>query len=152
MTAFHSRDLRKGRRSEAGRAYLVTIATHQRVPRFASFPAARCVVGAMRHLQEIGRVRSLCFVIMPDHVHWLFVLGETTDLSSVINAMKAMASRRIHRLSLNAGQTWQRGFHDRAVRRDEDIRRIARYVVANPLRAGLVKEIGDYPHWDAAWL
>ena len=28
----------------------------------------------------------------------------------------------------------------------------ARYVVANPLRAGLVTSIGDYPFWDAAWL
>ena len=23
---------------------------------------------------------------------------------------------------------------------------------ANPLRAGLVTRIGDYPHWDAIWL
>ncbi|MFM2004374.1 MAG: hypothetical protein RLZZ09_29 [Pseudomonadota bacterium] len=29
---------------------------------------------------------------------------------------------------------------------------IARYNVVNPLRAGLVDRIGDYPHWDAAWL
>ncbi|RUQ45382.1 transposase, partial [Corynebacterium pseudodiphtheriticum] len=24
--------------------------------------------------------------------------------------------------------------------------------VANPLRAGLVKRIGDYPLWDAIWI
>jgi putative transposase len=29
---------------------------------------------------------------------------------------------------------------------------IARYIVANPLRAGLVERLGDYPHWDAVWL
>jgi hypothetical protein len=29
---------------------------------------------------------------------------------------------------------------------------MARYVVANPLRAGLVKRLGDYPLWDAIWL
>jgi hypothetical protein len=38
------------------------------------------------------------------------------------------------------------------LRQDEDVARVARYVVANPLRAGLVKRIGDYPLWDAAWL
>ena len=45
-----------------------------------------------------------------------------------------------------------RGLHDHAVRSDEDFRALARYVVANPLRAGLVSQIGDYPLWDAAWL
>jgi len=29
---------------------------------------------------------------------------------------------------------------------------MARYIVANPLRAGLVERIGDYPLWDATWL
>ena len=38
------------------------------------------------------------------------------------------------------------------VRRDEDLRGLARYIVANPLRAQLVQRIGDYPHWDAMWL
>ncbi|PJA25166.1 MAG: IS200/IS605 family transposase, partial [Alphaproteobacteria bacterium CG_4_10_14_0_2_um_filter_63_37] len=28
----------------------------------------------------------------------------------------------------------------------------ARYLVANPLRKGLVEEIGQYPHWDAIWV
>ncbi|PJA25997.1 MAG: IS200/IS605 family transposase, partial [Alphaproteobacteria bacterium CG_4_10_14_0_2_um_filter_63_37] len=27
-----------------------------------------------------------------------------------------------------------------------------RYLVANPLRKGLVEEIGQYPHWDAIWV
>ena len=29
---------------------------------------------------------------------------------------------------------------------------VARYIVANPLRAGLVTKIGDYPFWNAVWL
>ncbi|GGY09626.1 hypothetical protein GCM10007160_41190 [Litchfieldella qijiaojingensis] len=47
---------------------------------------------------------------------------------------------------------WQRGYHDRAIRDEEDIRAVARYIVANPLRAGLVNDIGQYPLWDAKWL
>ncbi|MCF6281296.1 MAG: hypothetical protein L3J28_03650 [Candidatus Polarisedimenticolaceae bacterium] len=42
--------------------------------------------------------------------------------------------------------------HDRAIRKEEDLVAIARYIVANPLRAGLVKSIKDYPHWDCVWL
>ena len=47
---------------------------------------------------------------------------------------------------------WQQGFHDRALRREDDLVKVARYVVANPLRAGLVRKYGDYPLWDAIWV
>jgi hypothetical protein len=47
---------------------------------------------------------------------------------------------------------WQKGFHDRAIRREEDLRAVARYIIANPLRAGLVRRVHDYPLWDAIWL
>ncbi|HXR00866.1 MAG TPA: transposase, partial [Pseudomonas sp.] len=30
--------------------------------------------------------------------------------------------------------------------------KMARYVVANPLRVGLVSKLGDYSLWDAVWL
>ena len=46
----------------------------------------------------------------------------------------------------------QDGYHDHALRQEEDLRAVARYIIANPVRAGLVERIGDYPHWDAAWL
>jgi putative transposase len=47
---------------------------------------------------------------------------------------------------------WQRGFYDRAIRKEEDLLAVARYIVANPLRAGLVSQLSDYPFWDAVWL
>ena len=47
---------------------------------------------------------------------------------------------------------WQAGYYDHAIRKDEDIVNIARYIIANPIRAGLVKKVGDYPHWHAIWL
>jgi REP element-mobilizing transposase RayT len=47
---------------------------------------------------------------------------------------------------------WQPGFHDHALRHDDDVAEIARYIVANPLRAGLVARLGDDSHWDAVWV
>jgi len=83
---------------------------------------------------------------MPDHLHWLMQLGDVRDLSAVVQSVKALSSKRIgHRI-------WQQGFYDHAVRDEENIKAIARYIVANPVRAGLVSRIGDYPHWDAVWL
>ena len=47
---------------------------------------------------------------------------------------------------------WQPNYHDHAVRQDEDMRKMARYIVANPLTANLVERLGDYSLWDAVWL
>lgn len=138
--------LRIGRYSESGRIYLITTATASRRPVFDDFTWARGVVAEMRRLAEAGRVASLAWVVMPDHLHWLLQLGEHADLSATIRALKG---RSAHRLGC---PLWQRGFHDRALRKDDDLPTAARYIIANPLRAGLVTRLGDYPHWDAIWL
>ncbi|MNH39529.1 Transposase IS200 like protein [compost metagenome] len=88
---------------------------------------------------------------MPDHLHWLVELRAVT-LSSLMRQFKSRSGTALCKARMSPGQVWQRGFHDRALRQEDDVRKVARYIVANPLRAGLVAEIGDYPHWDAVWL
>ena len=146
-------DLRKGRYSEQQRAYFVTTALAERERRyFTDFPCARLVVKEMRALHDDGAVCSLAWVVMPDHVHWLFQLGEGMDLSAAVKRFKARSAHRVNGYLHRQGTLWQKAFYDHAVRKDEDVQGIARYIVANPLRAGLVEHIGDYPLWDAVWL
>ena len=74
--------------------------------------------------------------------------NERWSLSTVVKTLKARSALSINRHLCQHGSLWQRAYYDRAARKDEDIRQIARYIVASPLRAGLVRDIGDYPHWD----
>lgn len=145
------RNLRVGRRSEKYRAYLVTTVTDKRYPWFEHLQVARIVINALRHLHDQGHVISLAWCLMPDHLHWLFILQEGT-LCSTINQLKGRSSFACNRVLKREGRLWAPAFHDRAVRGQEDVRTLARYVVANPLRAGLVDDIGQYPHWDSIWL
>jgi len=146
-------DLRKGRYSEQHRAYFVTTVLAKREQRyFADFSCARCVVAEMRALHDDETVCSLAWVVMPDHVHWLFQLGEYMDLSAAIKRFKACSARRVNGYLNRQGALWQKSFYDHALRKDEDVRGVARYIVANSLRAGLVEHVGDYPLWDAIWL
>lgn len=144
------RALRRGRLSVPGAYYLVTTATLDRQPLFHDFYLGRLVVAAMRSASP--QADTKCFVVMPDHVHWLFRLREGADLSSTVARTKAGAARRIRERAARIRAVWQRGFHDHAIRHEAALRAIARYVVANPLRAGLVERIGDYPLWDAVWV
>ncbi|HRP77018.1 MAG TPA: transposase [Rhodocyclaceae bacterium] len=148
----HSSALRRGRHSEPGRIYLLTTVTRARERIFADFVLARLAIAQMRQITARGYCHTLAFVLMPDHLHWLIQLSEH-DLSRVVGGFKANSARRVNRQRNTPGlPVWQHGFHDRAVRRDEDLIALARYVVANPLRAGLAARPGDYPHWDAIWL
>lgn len=148
----HGGDLRKGRYSETGRIYLVTAVTEARRAMFANVGLGRELVHAMRHHDLAGDSETLAFVVMPDHFHWLFVLGENMPLAPLIKSVKNFSARGINWRLGGSGRVWQKGYHDHALRRDEDIVQVSRYVVANPLRAGLVERLGDYPLWDAAFL
>jgi putative transposase len=150
MPLAHARSLRRGRFSEAGRIYLITTCIRRRRPIFKSFFLGREVVKSLR--TEGPRAETLCFVVMPDHLHWLLQLQDGANLSAVVRNVKAGSSRRIRALTGDDQPIWQSGFHDHALRKDQDVVDVARYVITNPLRAGLVERLADYPLWDAAWL
>ncbi len=136
--------LRRGRRSLPGHCYLIKIVTQQRRPWFQGLPHAGIACRTFYANTVCEHGDTLAYVVMPDHIHWLVQLkGELSDLTRLYKA----------KVSLEIGESiWQRGFHDRAIRKEDDISQAARYLVANPLRAGLVQDIRHYPYWNAAWL
>lgn len=144
-------DLRRGRFSEPGRAYHVTTVVAGRQPVFDDLWLGRVVVREMMRLEAEGLVRSLAFVIMPDHLHWLMTLRGDGGLSEVMRRLKGRSARLLAQRT-GVRPFWQRAYYDHAVRAEEDLRAIARYIVANPIRRGLVQRAGDYPLWDAIWV
>ena len=143
--------LRIGRYSELGHVYLLTTVIQGREPVFADWRLGRLVVAALRQAEEEGLAESLAWVVMPDHLHWLLAL-RAGSLTTLLRHTKSRSALAMNTRLGRSGRLWQKGFHDRAIRREEDLRAVARYVVSNPLRAGLVSRVGDYPLWDAMWV
>lgn len=138
-------NLRKGCHSQSGMAYHITAITQNRTPYFALLDTGRKVVQQLIELQTEGRAETLCYVVMPDHLHWLMVLHEGT----LSEAMQLLKGRSAHAIG---HAVWQANYFDHAVRQDEDLQKMARYIVANPLRANLVERLGDDSLWNAVWL
>lgn len=76
------------------------------------------------------------YVIMPNHVHMILILGEggrmisapTKSLSTVVGQMKRISSKR-------AGKTlWQKGYYDHIIRNEPDYLRVWQYIDANPAK------------------
>ncbi len=87
---------------------------------------------------------------MPDHWHGLVQLGACTTLSSLLRRIKSNTARGLPE-SISR-PVWSPGFHDRAIRKDRDLKATARYITMNPVRAGLVSSPRFYPYWNAIWL
>ncbi|WP_410473788.1 REP-associated tyrosine transposase [Guyparkeria sp. TX1] len=143
--------LRRGRWSEPGREYLVTAVTRGRRPIFQDWHLARLLISTFRECEADHRADWLAWVVMPDHFHALIRLRRPS-LAEVVQRVRGASARRINRQMARHGRLWQPNYHDHALRADDERRHVARYIVANPVRAGLVDRIGDYPHWDAVWL
>lgn len=151
MPAAKACGLRKGQFSEVGRVYVLTAVTDQRQPVFSDWRIGRLLVEQLRLAEEAGLVKSMAWVVMPDHLHWLVEL-QKGSLAELMCRIKSRSCRSINLKCCSQARLWQRGYYDRALRRDEDLKSAARYIVMNPLRAGLVQRLGDYPLWDAVWL
>lgn len=88
---------------------------------------------------------------MPDHAHLLIDI-RNNQLSTVMRRLKSSSALKLNHSIGRQGRFWDVGFHDHGLRKEEDIKGVARYIVGNPLRAGLVKHVGGYPFWNAKWL
>ena len=143
---YHSHDLRKGRVSLSGQIYSITTVTLKRQTFFHDFTVARALIQILREHDALDYAKTICFVVMPDHLHWLMQLGNNRDLATVVRGMKSLSSKR------SGCKLWQHGFYDHALRHDENVKTVSRYIVMNPVRAGLVEHHNDYPHWDAIWM
>lgn len=143
--------LRKGRCSQPGGIYFVTMVTRQRIPWFQVFDFAAIMCRCLTRPSGMGDAANLCWVVMPDHVHFLLQLGEM-PLDRIVQGMKSRSAIQLNREIGRRGQFWQPAYYDHALRKEEDLLGVARYIVANPLRAGLAKRAGDYPFWNATWL
>ncbi|MGN6151580.1 MAG: REP-associated tyrosine transposase [Lysobacteraceae bacterium] len=142
--------LARGRSSEVGRIYSVTTICHRRSPRFGDARCVECLAMELRRLQNDGAVDHLAWIAMPDHFHWLFVLRAGT-LPEVVALLKGRVSRGIDMAGPAASPFWQPGYFDHALRCNDDVARHVRYVIENPVRAGLVASPLHYPHWWCAW-
>lgn len=124
----HAKDLRKGRYSENNWIYLITTVTHQRQKVFTDLSLRRLVVHAMRYQHQQQKINSLAFVVMPDHIHWLFALQNDSSLAEVMQNIKGRSAHQIQKIRRERNEIsseqalWQKGYHDHALRKEEDLK------------------------------
>lgn len=144
--------LRIGRFSEVNQIYSVTTVTHLRRRLFTDDHCVQILLREMRQLEQDEYVNTHAWVVMPDHLYWLFQLCGDLSLSEVMKRVKARSANSINKYLGSGEGIWQRAFYDHALRKEEDLIEAAKYIIATPLRAGLVMHLDDYPYWGVSWI
>ena len=136
----------------AEQAFFVTVSSLFRRPLFLDPDAARAVARTQSDPAIWGQARCLAWVLMPDRWQGLVVMGEADSLDPLVRRFKAISARSVEsRLRIN-GWLWAKGYNERKLESQQDLLAVARHLVANPVRSGLVKSVGAYPYWDSVWL
>ncbi len=87
----------------------------------------------------------ICYCIMPNHIHLVFnLLKGNKGVSKIMQSIKRVSARKCNVYLNRTGNFWQDESYDRLIRDDVEFYFIIKYVLLNPVNAGLVKKWDDW--------
>jgi len=124
--------------------YFLTFCTDFRRRLFTDAAAVDVVLSQILRAARDERFAVTAYCFMPDHVHLLIQAEhDGSDCLAFVKRAKQLSgfyySKRFGR------KLWQRYGYERVLRNDEATLAVARYIFENPIRAGLVSRVEDYP-------
>jgi REP element-mobilizing transposase RayT len=88
-----------------------------------------------------------CFTIMPNHIHIVFNLYEhSKPISKIMQEIKRISAYYSNRVLNKKCKFWQAESYDHVIRDTEELFKVMKYVVLNPVKAGLVNNWEDWQH------
>jgi len=136
----------KDRKSYLGpRPYFITINVYKKQRLFTQKNITDSLVKYLKEITEKDNFDIMTYCFMPTHVHLvLFGKNDDSDLCKFVKDFKQVTGYNYKQTFKN--KLWVISFHDRVLRKEQNIKTLCRYVLKNPVRAGLVKSILDYPY------
>jgi putative transposase len=86
---------------------------------------------------------------MPDHIHLVMRLPETTTTPRVIQLIKGRFAKRYNDRIQSRGSLWQSPYHERVLTNENAVERAVHYVHWNPVQAKLASVPEEFP-WSSA--
>lgn len=130
--------------------FSLSICTWQRSPWFKNAAYASTLIDTLHDGLFAEKSRLYAYCLMPDHLH-LLISPNSICLIDLINRWKSYTANLLRKEGLSS-KCWQRSFYDHALRKEEEIRTTAEYIVYNPVRAGLAYNWRDYAYSWHRWM
>lgn len=111
----------------------------RRLPLFLDRRDALALVGLLEHVtRDIASWNVLAYCFMPNHMH-LVVDADVDQLSVAMHRVNGLYAQRFNRVHGFTGHLFQGRYHAKPIRDEAHLPSSIRYVVMNPVRAGLCK-------------
>ncbi len=124
--------------------YSLTFCTDGRQRLFTDAATVELVVQQLRRTANEQKFSVIAYCFMPDHLH-LLVEG-TSDDSDGRRFIKAFKQYSGYYYSKTRNEKlWQRYGFEHVLRDDETTIEVIKYILGNPVRAGLAATVEDYP-------
>jgi REP element-mobilizing transposase RayT len=95
------------------------------------------------------RYKLSAWVVMPNHIHYLFRPMAGNPLSDLMKNFKSYTSHKANKLLRRSGQFWQEDYFDRYIRNYEHYEKTIDYIEMNPVKAGLCEKPSDWRYSSA---
>jgi putative transposase len=102
-------------------------------------------LGALGQTRQRYPFRLYGYCLMSNHFHLVLEPAAGQSISRILQSLTVAHTWHYHKARATSGHIWQGRFKSPVVASDEHLLTVMRYVEANPLRAGLVRDLADYP-------
>jgi putative transposase len=123
--------------------YFLTFCTFERRRYFVHREHAEAVLSQFLRAAEREHMALLAYCFMPDHAH-LLVEGQDEAAEGRRFIVLAKQLSGFHFKQVFGNPLWQRYSYEHTLRGEEPTLSVIRYIVENPVRAGLVTTPADY--------
>jgi putative transposase len=127
--------------------YSLTWCTESRLRLFVTSNVVDLVKRQILRAADDEGFALLAYCFMPDHLH-LLIEAKSGASSCRTFMTRAKQFSGYHFGKVFGRRLWQRYGFEHVVRDDEMTLVVARYILENPLRAGLVRRVEDIRSWD----
>ena len=125
--------------------YFITVRSHNFERRFVTDEVVARVLGILEDTAEHESFSVWAYCFMPDHAH-LLVEGKNgrADMQHFIALFKQRTSHWF--TTAYGAKLWASNYYEHVLRSDEATMAVARYIIENPIRKGMVDDCGSYPY------
>ena len=125
--------------------YFITIRSHGFKHNLVNDEAVAKLIEILKSTAEHKDFLVWAYCFMPDHVH-LLIEGKNSnaDMKDFVALFKQKTSYWFK--GIYGVQLWGANYYEHVLRNDEATRAVARYIIQNPVRKGLVEDCSNYPY------
>ena len=136
--------MRKKREFIEGAFYHVTSRTNDKIRIFENKLGRKIMLMILQDAKEKFQFRLANFCVMPTHIHLLIEPGEGTNLSSIMQWIKAKSARRWNFIHGSTDHVWGHRYFARVVKSPQEFDDVMGYIDQNPVKAGIVEKPADW--------